>query len=73
MEMYRSGTAKQMATIHPSRGFINITLKTVGLDFLAQNWLGDLNFAFKSIDQVMESISRRRAEQAELQKDPAWE
>ena len=24
-------------------------------------------------DQVMESISRRRAEQAELQKDPAWE
>ena len=24
-------------------------------------------------EEVMENISRRRAEQAELQKDPAWE
>ena len=38
--------------LHPSRGFINITLKAIGLDFLAQNWLGDLNFAFKSIFAV---------------------
>lgn len=34
---------------HPSRGFINITLNAIGLDFLAQNWLGDLDFAFKSV------------------------
>ena len=38
--------------LHPSRGFINITLKAIGLDFLAQNWLGDLDFAFKSIFAV---------------------
>ena len=34
---------------HPSRGFINITLNAIGFDFLAQNWLGDLDFAFKSV------------------------
>lgn len=34
---------------HPSRGFINVTLNAIGLDFLAQNWLGDLDFAFKSV------------------------
>ena len=33
--------------LHPSRGFINITLKAIGLDFFAKNWLGDLNFALK--------------------------
>lgn len=34
---------------HPSRGFINVTLNTIGFDFLAQNWLGDLSYAFKSV------------------------
>lgn len=34
---------------HPSRGFINVTLRMIGFDFLAQNWLGDLSFAFKSV------------------------
>lgn len=34
---------------HPSRGFINITLRAIGFDFLAQNWLGDLDFVFKSV------------------------
>lgn len=34
---------------HPSRGFINVTLNALGLEFLAQNWLGDLQYAFKSV------------------------
>lgn len=34
---------------HPSRGFINVTLNAVGFDFLAQNWLGNPDFAFKSV------------------------
>lgn len=34
---------------HPSRGFINVTLEAIGFDFLAQNWLGDLDYAFKSV------------------------
>lgn len=34
---------------HPSRGFINVTLEAIGFDFLAQNWLGDLDYAFRSV------------------------
>lgn len=35
--------------LHPSRGFVNLTLRGMGLGFLAHNWLADLDFAFKSV------------------------
>jgi raffinose/stachyose/melibiose transport system permease protein len=34
---------------HPTIGFINLTLKNVGLDFLARTWLGDTTLALPSI------------------------
>lgn len=35
--------------LHPSTGFINTTLNSMGLDFLAQKWLTDLDIAFYTI------------------------
>jgi len=32
--------------LHPSTGFVNIFLESIGLDFLAKNWLGSLDYAF---------------------------
>lgn len=38
--------------LHPSTGFLNNTLHNIGLDFLAQNWLGNLKFAFPAVIAV---------------------
>jgi raffinose/stachyose/melibiose transport system permease protein len=38
--------------LHPATGLLNETLRAIGLDFLAQKWLTDLNWAFKSIIAV---------------------
>lgn len=38
--------------LHPSTGFLNIALKSVNLDVLAQNWLGSLEFAFPTLIAV---------------------
>lgn len=35
--------------LHPSTGFINTTLNQLGLDFLTQKWLTDLDIAFYSV------------------------
>ncbi|PWV95848.1 carbohydrate ABC transporter membrane protein 1 (CUT1 family) [Paenibacillus cellulosilyticus] len=37
------------SVLHPDTGLLNEFLLTIGLGFLAQHWLTDLNFAFKSI------------------------
>jgi raffinose/stachyose/melibiose transport system permease protein len=38
--------------LHPATGLLNESLRAIGLDFLAQKWLTDLNWAFKSIIAV---------------------
>jgi len=38
--------------LHPSMGFLNVTLKSIGLDFMAQRWLTDLDWVFKSVIAV---------------------
>lgn len=38
--------------LHPSMGFLNVTLSSLGLDFLAQRWLTDLDWVFKSVMAV---------------------
>lgn len=38
--------------LHPSTGFINNFLNTVGLDFMAKNWLTDLSLAFPTVMAV---------------------
>lgn len=38
--------------MHPSKGFINITLERLNLGFLAQNWLGSIEWAFTSVMAV---------------------
>lgn len=35
--------------LHPTTGFINTTLNGMGLDFMAQKWLTDLDIAFYSV------------------------
>lgn len=35
--------------LHPTTGFVNNFLRSIGLDALAQNWLTDLRFAFPSV------------------------
>jgi raffinose/stachyose/melibiose transport system permease protein len=35
--------------LHPTTGFLNITLKKIGLGFMAQDWLGNANIALGSI------------------------
>lgn len=38
--------------LHPSTGFLNIFLRSIGLDSLAQKWLTDVRFAFPSVIAV---------------------
>lgn len=38
--------------LHPSTGFLNVTFKSIGLDFLAHRWLTDLDWVFKSVIAV---------------------
>ncbi|MBA4493822.1 carbohydrate ABC transporter permease [Paenactinomyces guangxiensis] len=38
--------------LDPNNGFINTTLKALGLEFLAQNWLGSLTWAMPSVMAV---------------------
>jgi len=38
--------------LHPSQGFLNNALRGANLDFLAQNWLGSLQWAFTSVMAV---------------------
>lgn len=38
--------------LHPSMGFLNDTLHSLGLDFMAQKWLVDLKWVFKSVMAV---------------------
>lgn len=38
--------------LNPTEGFVNETLKTIGLESLSQNWLGDIKWAFNSIVAV---------------------
>jgi raffinose/stachyose/melibiose transport system permease protein len=38
--------------LHPSKGFLNIMLRAVHLDFMAQNWLGSIDWAFASVIAV---------------------
>ncbi|QJD87363.1 carbohydrate ABC transporter permease [Cohnella herbarum] len=40
------------SVLNPATGLLNETLRYVGLDFLAQKWLVDVNWAFKSIIAV---------------------
>jgi raffinose/stachyose/melibiose transport system permease protein len=35
--------------LHPSSGFLNIFLDKIGLDFLANDWLGSIKYAFPSV------------------------
>lgn len=41
-----------VALMHPETGMINVFLRHVGLDFLAQNWLTDPKFAMLSISFI---------------------
>lgn len=38
--------------LHPSKGFLNVSLEAMHLGFLAQNWLGSLDWAFFSVIAV---------------------
>lgn len=38
--------------LDPNNGFVNVTLRSMGLDVLAQNWLGSLTWAMPSIMAV---------------------
>ncbi|WP_372628988.1 carbohydrate ABC transporter permease [Cohnella sp.] len=38
--------------LNPASGLLNESLRAIGLDFMAQKWLTDLNWAFKSIIAV---------------------
>jgi raffinose/stachyose/melibiose transport system permease protein len=38
--------------LNPTEGFVNETLKSIGLESLSQNWLGDIKWAFNSIIAV---------------------
>lgn len=38
--------------LDPNNGFVNVTLRSIGLDALAQNWLGSLTWAMPSIMAV---------------------
>lgn len=40
------------AMLHPSTGFLNVFFRLIGLDFMAQQWLTDLRFAFPSVMAV---------------------
>lgn len=38
--------------LHPSKGFLNVSLEALHLGFLAQNWLGSIDWAFFSVIAV---------------------
>lgn len=38
--------------LHPSKGFLNVTLEAMNMGFLAKNWLGSLDWAFFSVIAV---------------------
>lgn len=38
--------------LHPTTGFINVSLRGLGLGFIAKNWLTDLKFAFPTVMAV---------------------
>lgn len=38
--------------LHPDTGFVNNFLKSVGMDFLAMNWLTDLKIVFATVMSV---------------------
>ena len=38
--------------MHPSKGFINVSLEKMNLGFMAQNWLGSIDWAFTSVMAV---------------------
>ncbi|WMC93995.1 carbohydrate ABC transporter permease [Kineothrix sp. MB12-C1] len=40
------------AMLQPTRGFLNVFLRSIGLDFLAKSWLTDLSLAFPSVMAV---------------------
>lgn len=40
------------SVLHPATGLLNETLRFIGLDFLTQHWLVDVNWAFKTIIAV---------------------
>lgn len=74
--------------LNPATGLLNETLRFIGLDVLAQKWLVDVNWAFKSIIAVdtwkgagyimiillagLQSISRSYYEAAEIDGANAW-
>ena len=39
--------------LHPSTGFLNIFLDKIGLNFLANDWLGSIKYAFPSVMLLM--------------------
>lgn len=74
--------------LNPATGLLNESLRFLGLDFLAQKWLVDVNWAFKSIIAVdtwkgvgyimiillagLQSISKSYYEAAEIDGANAW-
>ncbi len=74
--------------LNPATGLLNESLRLVGLDFLAQKWLVDVHWAFKSIIGVdtwkgvgyimiillagLQSISRTYYEAADIDGANAW-
>lgn len=77
------------SVLNPSTGLLNETLRFIGLDFMAQKWLVDLNWAFKSIIAVdtwkgvgyimiillagLQSISSSYYEAAKIDGAGAWQ
>ncbi|WP_080838981.1 carbohydrate ABC transporter permease [Cohnella massiliensis] len=77
------------SVLNPATGLLNETLRAIGLDFMAQKWLVDVNWAFKSIIGVdvwkgvgyimiillagLQSISRTYYEAAAIDGANVWQ